>query len=809
MWKNYLKTAFRNLQKDKLLSFINVTGLAIGLACCLLIVLFVRDELSYDSYPEASERIYRVVPEINFGGNHSFYAVAPAPMGPTLEQEYPEVEKATRLRNWGDWLVRPEGTAENIKEEKVAFADSNFLQFFTIPIISGEPDRVLKAPNTVAISASAAQRHFGTENPVGETIVMDDEYRYEVTAVFEDIPKNAHFHLDFLLAMSGYEDSRSPVWLSNNYHTYIRLQEGTDSEAFEDKLPALFKKYAGPQVMQLLDKTIEEVEASGQGVFYTLQPLESIHLNSDRVAELEANGDVKYVYIFSSIALFILLIACINFMNLSTARSANRAKEVGVRKTMGAERSHLIRQFLTESVLMSLLAVVLAAGVAKLIEPLFNNLVGKDLVVPVTHPVFLGIMLLGALLVGLLAGSYPSFYLSSFMPVDTLQGRIRNALRGGALRNGLVVFQFVISIFLIIGTLAIDRQVSYIRSKKLGFDREQVLLLHDAYALDRQARSFKERMEGLPQVQSASFSSYLPVRSSRSDLTMWPEGKMTETNSVSTQYWRVDEDYIPTMGMKLVAGRNFSREMPTDSSGIVINQRAAQLFGFEDPIGKRISTFADFDPTNQQVVTYTILGVIEDFHYESLRTNVNALGMILAPSRSYLAIRYSGDPAPLIRQLESNWKEMAPGQPLAYSFMDERFDSMYEAEQRTGSIFLIFAGLAIFVACLGLFALATFTAERRTKEIGIRKVMGASVSNIFMLLSSEFTKWVLLAYLIAVPLGWYFARQWLQDFEYQASLSLWIFVVAAFVALAIALLTVSYQAIRAAVRNPVEALRYE
>lgn len=813
MFQNYLKIAFRNLGREKFYALINILGLAISIACCLLILVYVQDELSYDRFPENSERIYRVSGEINFGGNHSFYAVTPAPMAAALANDYPEVESSFRFRNSGDWLVRSEQTINNAKETQVAYADSNFFNFFTIPVLLGEARQALVAPEAVAISASAAERHFGRENPLGKTLVFDNDRRYNVSAVFEDVPENAHFHFDFLLAMAGYEDSFSPVWLSNNYHTYIRLRPGADPKVFEEKFPSLFKKYAGPQVQQILDKTIEEIEETGQGVYYSLQALHDIHLTSNLTAELEPNGDIKYVYIFVSIAFFILLIACINFMNLATARSANRAKEVGVRKTLGALKTNLIGQFLTESTLMSIMAFMLALFIAQVGLSAFGALAGKTLSLPLSDPLFLGGMTLGALLIGLLTGVYPAFYLSSFIPVDTLKGKLRAGLRSGALRNGLVVFQFVISILLIIGTLAINQQLRFIRNIKLGFDREQVLLLHDAYALGQQREAFKEQLKELPEVKRASYSSYLPVRSSRSDNTMWPEGKMTETNAVSTQIWRVDHDYVPTIGLNIIEGRNFSRDMPTDSNAVILNQRAVDLYGFEDPIGKRISTFTEApgaDTGENNMVTFHIIGVVENFHYESLRENIDALGLFLAPSSGFLSIRYqSENPGSLIQKLEEKWRDMAPGQPFAYSFLDDRFEAMYEAEQRTGNVFLLFASLAIFIACLGLFALATFTTERRTKEIGVRKILGASSFDVFALLSGEFTKWVALAYLIALPLGWYFTRQWLRDFEYQSSLGFWLFALAALIALAIALITVSYQALRAAFSNPVEALRYE
>lgn len=812
MVRNYLKVALRNLWKDRFYSSVNILGLAIGLATCLLILLYVKDELGYDRYAERADHIYRVVPYINFGGDEANYAVAPAPMGAALLNDYPEVESYCRFRTWGDWLVRTEDAVVNTKEEGVSLVDPNFFEFFSIPVIAGDPAAGLQDPNAAALSASAARKYFGDADPIGKILILDDEYRYTVGAVYADLPQQSHFHFDLVLSMTGHEDSRNQVFLSNNYHTYITLREGADAGALESRLPELFKKYAGPQVMQLLNKSIEDIEATGQGVTYSLQPLRDIHLRSDRIAEIEPNSDIKYVYIFSSIALFILLIACINFMNLSTARSAGRAREVGVRKTLGALRSNLISQFLSESLLMSLLAFGLAVIMVEAVGRPFNLLVDRTLGLPWANPLFLGLLLGGALIIGLLAGLYPAFYLSAFRPVEVLKGKLKLSVKSGSFRNALVVFQFVISIFLIIGTLVINSQMSFIRNKKLGFDREQVLVLHEPYALAGQRQSFKEEVEQLPGVRSATYSSYLPVRSARSNTTLWPEGPMTEDNAVSSQVWSVDEDYIRTLGMEIIKGRDFSKDMVTDSNAIIINERAAALYGFDNPIGGRISSFDNDGPIEGggKIRTYTVIGVVKDFHYESLRENVDALAMMLGRSSSYLAIRYQGnDPATLIRDLETKWKAMAPGQPFAYSFLDDRFEAMYAAEQRTGRIFLVFAILAIFVACLGLFALATFTAERRTKEIGVRKVMGASAGDIFWLLSSDFARWVALAYILAVPLGWLFARRWLADFQYQTTLGWSIFLLSALAAAAIALLAVSYQSLRAAVKNPVESLRYE
>lgn len=811
MFYNYLKVALRNFGKQKFYSAINIFGLAIGVCCCLLILLYVRDELSYDQYHEKIDRLYRINAEINFGGSHTIYSVAPAPMAAALVNEFPEVEQSFRFRNWGSFLVRREGEMENVREESFTFADPGFFDIFSIPLLAGNKETVLTEPNTTAISSSIAKKYFGDENPIGQTLILDDETSYKVTGVFADIPDNTHFQFGFLLAMEGLEDSKNQVWLSNNYYTYLVLKEGVKPEVLESKFPALFKKYGGPQIMQILDVTLEDIEKSGQGVWYHLQAVKDIHLYSDLVPELANNGDISYVYIFSSIALFILFIACINFMNLATARSSNRAREVGVRKVLGSFRQNLIRQFLVESIAISMSAFVLAVILAEIFLPGFNALVGKSLHISVFNPVFIGSILLASIALGILAGIYPAFYLSSFNPVEVLKGRLRTGIKSGQLRNALVVFQFVVSIFLIIGTLVINKQLNFIKNKKLGFDKEHVLMIRAPYALQNQLLSFKEQILQFPEVDNATVSSFLPVNSSRSNLVMWPEGPFTEDNSVSMQFWNVDHDYIKTMGMEIEEGRDFDIDLATDSMGIILNERAALQFGFDNPVGQRVNTFdGPPGPEGRGFKTFAVLGVVKDFHFESLRQSVSPLGMVIGSSRGYMSIRYQTDqPGAFISKIEGLWKGMAPGQPFVYNFLDSRFSSMYDAEQRTSKIFLLFAGLAIFVACLGLFALATFTAEKRTKEIGIRKVMGASGSNIFILLSSEFSKWVILAYVLAFPLSWYFANKWLQDFTYQASLGWNTFATAAVIAFGIALVTVSFQSARAALANPIESLRYE
>jgi putative ABC transport system permease protein len=542
----------------------------------------------------------------------------------------------------------------------------------------------------------------------------------------------------------------------------------------------------------------------------SLTPLTDIHLHSDRVAELGPNNDIQVIYIFSLIAVFILVIACINFMNLSTARSANRAKEVGIRKVLGTRRSDLIGQFLTESVLMSLLSFTLALVIAGLLMPYFNQLASKKLTLsPIGHPVLLPVLFAFAVIVGLLAGSYPAFYLSAFQPIQVLKGKLASGFKHSYLRSSLVVFQFAISIGLIIGTIVIYNQLTYIQNKKLGFNKDQVLIIQNAYVLDKQAEAFKNEALKINNVTSGSISGYLPVPSSRSDQPFFPEGVIDQKKAVAMQQWMVDYDYIKTMGMEMMDGRNFSRDFLTDSNAVIINETAARLFGFPNPINKTITAYSDIHNTSSRI-NYKIIGVVKNFHYSSLRENIGALCLFLGKSNDAISFRMgAGNPAITLKNIETLWKKMAPSEPFSFSFMNEDLNRMYNAEQRTGKIFISFAILAILIACMGLFGLATYAAEQRTREIGIRKVLGATVSNIVGMLSKDFLKLVLISAFIAFPVAWWAMNKWLQDFAYRVTISWWIFVVAALVALLIALVTISLKALRAAVSNPVKSLRTE
>ncbi|MCI0695026.1 ABC transporter permease [candidate division KSB1 bacterium] len=813
MFKNYLKIAARNLLKHKAYSLINVLGLAIGMACCILILLYVQNELSYDRHHQKAERIYRVASDHKFGGNHFQMAVSPAPMAEALVRDFPEVESAARFRGYGSFLVKKEGE-QNFKEERVIFADNAIFDIFTIPLLGGDAKGALTAPNTVVISQSTAKKYFGESNPVGQSLLFDNTAVYKITGVFADMPDNGHFHFDFIAALISMDESRNSLWISNNFRTYLLLKAGGQPATLEAKFPEMVRKYAGPQVQEFLGASFEAMVQQGNQIRFYLQPVRDIHLHSDLSVEFEPNSNINYVYIFSAIAFFILLIACINFMNLATARSASRAKEVGIRKVVGSYRRQLVGQFLAESIFLSVIALMLALVLVELILPAFNNLAEKQLQTFYFGNWPLLAALIGiTLLVGVVAGSYPAFVLSSFKPVSVLKGAKSAGARSSRLRSALVVFQFAASVILIVGTIIIKNQLHYIQNKNLGFNKEQVIVLHDAYALGEKLEAFKNEAMRNPSMISATVSGYLPVSSNRSDTGFWPEGQRASDNPVSMQIWSADYGYIETMGMEIVAGRNFSETFGADSSAVILNEKAAKMFGFGDPIGKKIFTWG-FTPgrgvDRDRIIPYTVIGVVKDFHFASLKENIGALGLRLGRNRGLMSFRFKVENvAALIAFLENKWKEFAPDQPFAYSFLDERFSNMYRAEQKVGEVFSVFAGLAIFTACLGLFGLASFMAEQRTKEVGIRKVLGATAVNVTALLSKDFVKLVLVANLIAWPVAWYAMNRWLQDFAYRVNISWWIFALAGGLALLIALLTVSTQAIKAALANPVQALRYE
>ncbi len=811
MLTNYFKIAIRNLWKNKTFSLINIIGLASGLACFILIALYVADELSYDRYNEKASQVYRINSDIVFGGNKLHMAVTPDPMGAALKSDYPQVEQFVRFFSNGYRMVKKQ--TSYIREENVVHADSTLFDVFTIPVIAGDAKTALNEPNVVVISESTARKYFGTTDVVGKNIETDENKStvYKITAVIKDIPHNSHFHFDFIFSMKNVEYPWGS-YLSNNFQTYVLLKQGTSYRDLEKNFPQFINKYVLPQAKQFMNiNSMDEFAKSGNKLGYSLMPLTAIHLHSDRTAELGVNGNIQYVYIFSAVALFVLLLACINFMNLSTARSSTRAKEVGIRKVLGTEKKALVFQFLTESTITAIISTILAVLIAWLSLSWFNNLSGKSLAISeLFQSRYLFFLVALPFVVGVLAGGYPAFYLSSFRPVAVLKGKINAGFKKSALRNTLVIIQFTTSIFLIVGTIVVYRQLNFIQTKKLGFNKDQVLIVNGTGTLRNETEAFKNEVAKLPGISGAAFAGYLPVsNSSRNDNTYSTEAVMNAKNGLNMQTWIADYDYLPVMGMEMVKGRNFSRDFGTDTTALIINESTAKLLGYQDPVGKKIYTYFQ-DQFSTRLVTYTIIGVVKNFHFESLRQTIGPLCFRLGKADWVTAFKVNTkDIRGLVNNVSGKWKAMAPAMPFTYQFLDEGFDNMYRVEQRTGKLGLSLAIIAIMIACLGLFGLATYMAEQRIKEIGVRKVLGASVTNIVTMLSSDFLKLVLVATIVAVPLALWAMTSWLKDFAYRIDIGWSVFVLAAMLALFIALLTVSSQAIKAALSNPVKSLRTE
>jgi len=813
MIKNYFKVAFRNLWKNKSYSAINIFGLAIGLASCLLITLYVTDELSYDRHFKNADRIYRINSDIRFGGGDLHMTQTSDMMGELLKKDYPQIEQYTRIyNNEGPKLIRKGN--EFITEARVANVDSTFFSVFQLPAVEGDTRTALNEPNTVVITESAAKKYFGSVDVMDKQIEVKDDSAntpYKITAVIKDIPKETHFNFEFLFSMKNVNYQWGQL-TSHNFHTYLLLKPGTDYKAFEKKFEQYSEKYVVPFAQRFVKiSSMAELRKAGNKLEYTLIPVTDIHLYSDYMFEITPSGNSQFVYIFSAVALFILILACINFMNLSTARSAKRAKEVGIRKVLGTERKTLIGQFLVESTITAAISLMIAIAIAYFVLPVFNDVAAKSLSVKDLFGIhILPFLVLLPFVVGLLAGSYPALFLSGFRPIAVLKGNMHTGFKKSNLRNGLVVFQFATSIMLIIGTIIVYNQLNYIQHKKLGFNKDQVLIIDGAYALGNNIQAFKNDVLAMQGISSGTLSSYLPVtNSSRSDNTYSKEAVMDTKSGIDMQTWRIDYDYIKTMGMEIVKGRNFSKEYGSDSAAILITETTARMLGYNDPIGKMMYSPSGI-PGDGALVPVQIIGVVKDFHFESLRKKLGPLCFLLSKSTGLASFKVSAASVKdLIPKIESRWKSLAPGMPFSYRFMNDSFNDMYRSEQRAGTIAIVFAILAIFIACLGLFGLATYMAEQRTKEIGIRKVLGASVSNVVAMLSKDFLLLVVIASIVAFPVAWWAMNKWLQDFEYRVNISVWVFMIAGIAALLIALITVSFQAIKAATANPVKSLRSE
>jgi putative ABC transport system permease protein len=804
MIKNYLKIAFRGLLRDKFFSFLNVSGLAIGIACVLLITTYVSYEQSFDKHFENHENIYRVVIKGRFNGRDFTGVQNPAPAGPTFKEQLPEVIEKLRFRNSGDWVVKYEDKIFN--ENEVVFADETFFKVFSVNLIQGNPEEVLLKPNHLVLSETQAKKYFGNENAMGKILRLDNEEDWVVSGVYEDIPDNSQFHFEFILSfITRDEEYNNKFWLSQNYETYLVLNPNSDLASVQNKVNEIAIEKMGVELQQYLDMSFDQFKAAGNNFEYFLQPLQDVHLRSDNYGGFEPEGDITYVYIFTSIAIFILAIACINFMNLSTARSANRAKEVGVRKVLGSYRSQLIGQFIAESVLITFIAGLIGLSAAVILIPFFNDFAERQMVLEFLPN--LPIVALGSSLVGFLAGLYPAFFLSAFSPAKVLKGNASVGGKSGGLRKVLVSFQFFISILLIIATFSILNQLNYIQNRKLGFDRDRVLVISNAFMLRDNKQAFKNAMLQNPDVVNASFSSFLPTSSNRSSTVFFPDAVVDKDKGIVSQIWTVDEGYPDVFGMKIKKGRFFSKEYGTDSTALVINETAARLFGFEELNGAVLGTY---DESPEKLNRYNVIGVIEDFNFESLKNEIEPMVIRLGNSTGLLSLKLnSGDYKALLKETEAKWDEFAPGQPFEFTFLDDRFNNMYTAETKLGNIFTVFAVLAIVIACLGLFGLAAFTAQKKTKEVGIRKVLGATLPQLIYLMSKEISILVLISFVLASALGYYGVNWWMQDFTYRPSISIMAFALAGLSAFAIALLTMSYQSIKVARANPVKALRNE
>jgi len=788
MFGNYVKVALRNIKRQKTHSVINIAGLSIAMAVCILLLLFVRYELSFDKYHEKKDRIYRILWEIESDGEPFTMALTPLPLTPALKSDFPEVTHSTRISRQGNRLLT---VGDKKFYENMIYADADLFDIFSFPLLKGDPKTALVEPYSIVINRKLANKYFGNDNPIGKTVTIGNSQDYKVTGILQEIQDNSHFQFELFASFSSLNNTdrvKGKYWdrIGGDY-TYVLLSGDCNLQALENKISTFIKKYMP--------------EADSPSYLY-FQPLLEIYFSNIHY-DGARNGDKNYLYAYSAIVFFILLIACINFMNLATARSSGRAKEVGLRKVIGANRKQLIGQFLSESVFLAILALAVAVGLVYLILPEFNLLIGRKLVFNVLNdPLLYGGFLVLNLLIGLLSGSYPALYLSGFQPVKVLQGMIKN--KGFSFRRFFVVSQFAISIILIFATMVVYNQLNFMSKKDRGFVGEKVVVipLRDR-SLRENYKLYKNQVKQNPAVRFVSASNGAPATGSRSTRPFAPEGwKEGETKDMLVVF--ADFDFLETFGLELIEGRNFSREFSTDATqAYILNETAVREIGWDNPIGKRF-----FLEDNREG---WVIGVVKDFHLDSVHDKISPMVFEYEPDWFFmLSIKLqTADINSALTFLEEKWNEFAPNYPFEYSFIDKEFEQYYYFERKLGKIFTYCSFLAIFISCLGIFGMASFTTEKRTKEMGIRKVLGASVAGIATLLSKEFIKWVLLANSIAWPIGYYVMKKWLQGFAYQTTIPIWTFLFSAILALGVALLTVSYQAVKAAVADPVNALKYE
>ncbi len=798
---SYIKVAFRNMWKQKFYALINIIGLALGLTVCTMIGMYVADEFSYDEFHSDVENLYRVGLHGKLAGQEiRSYTTCP-PLANGMLTEIPGIEKVTRVNNYNNIVFRYDDLV--FTEEKIIDADSTFFDVFGFKLLKGDPQQVLVKPNSMVITESLAKKYLGDEEPIGKIIqVGNSKLAFEVTGLAEDPPSNSHIEFEAILSMSSNEKSyNSTEWLNNYLYTYFVKHPEADTETIAELLEPITIRNVEPQLQQFTGMDFSKLREGGGEYRYNAHPITDTRLYNDLEHDMTPAGNIQHVYILIAVGLFILIIACINFMNLATARSAGRAKEVGMRKTLGSHRGQLILQFLSESVVYAFLATLVALILAVAFLPGFNTLSGKELSLEFFYEpqVILGILVI-ILLTGVLAGSYPAFYLTSFNPVEVLKGKVKGGVKSKSVRSALVVFQFALSIMMVISTAVVFQQISFMRDKNIGIDKHNVLIVKSSHRLNDQKPAFKKQVQGMGQVQAASFTnnSFPGVNSN----TIFRSAGLDQDHIMGLYY--TDHDHQEVLKFEMAEGRFFSEEFPSDSTAAVINEAAVRELGWTNPLEEHIIHFQGEAPQKMKVI-----GVIKDFNYESFKSEVRPLVILTGAWGAHLHVRYEGDPQSLIQSIEQEWKGIAPGEPFEYTFLDDEFDKLFRAEERLGKIFTVFTILTLVIATLGLFALASFTSEQRTREIGIRKVLGASDFDLVRLLSFEFTKLVLIAIVIAVVPAYFIMSDWLNGFNYRIELSWGVFVISCVLAILVAWITVGLQALKAARLNPSHALRYE
>ncbi len=802
MLKNYFKVAVRNILKHKFFSAINILGMTVGITACLLIILYIKDELSYDRFHAKANRIYQVDLHGKIGGQDIHVANTCPPLAAALIAEVPEVEDATRISPYfGEVIVKLD--EKSFVEDKVLFADSNFFNFFSFRLLQGDAKTSLKEPNSVVLTEKMARKYFGTNAALGKLLVIGNENKtYKVTGIVQEAPPNSHVHFQFLLSASSSDNLKNTIWLNNFLYTYFTLRDKAPVANIEKKFKDLVIKHVGPEVEKFMGISLKQMSEQGGAYGYYLTPLTDIHLHSTSQGDIEPGGNIVYVYTFGIIAIFIIIIACINFMNMSTAQSAGRAKEVGLRKTLGSLREQMIWQFLAESMIYSFLAVVLALVATYLLIPAFNMLAGKELGIDaLLNFRFILEIVAVMVFVGIVAGSYPAFYLTSFNAVEVLKGKVRAGVKSQGVRSALVVFQFAISIFLMIATVIVFNQLEFMQQRDLGFDKRNVLYLHNIGKLGTNKEAFRNALSERSDVKAVSFTnnSFPGVNNT----TVFKAAGNDQDHIMGL--YTADYEHQNVMKFQLVKGRYFSKDFPSDSMAIVLNEAAVKEFGWTDPLNEELL----YSGGGPKELRLKVIGVFRDFNFESLREKVRPISIMLNKTNDLLAVRYQGNSREVIAGIETQWKQFASGEPFQYKFLDENYDELFRSEQRLSKIFTVFAGLAIFIACLGLFALAAFTAEQRTKEIGIRKAMGATVSSLTLMMSKEFTWLVIIAFGLVIVPTWFAANWWLESFAYRTEVNPMVFALGGLVSIIVAWLTVSYQSLKAASTDPVSSLRYE